>query len=99
MRGTGQAQHSVPHSPSPASVAATKAPQPGRPLPDLIDVFQQVAEAVRTVKEPVHHYDRLVGSPMGRGGGGQQQQQQEWQQEQELRRREPPFREPQHASA
>ena len=72
-------------------------PQPGRPRPDLIDVFQQVAEAVRTIKEPVHHDDRLVGSPMGRGGGGRQQQ--EWQQEQELRRREPPPREPQHAPA
>ena len=38
------------------------------PLPDLVDVFQQVAEAVRAVKEPMHHDDRLVGNPVGRRG-------------------------------
>lgn len=58
-------------------------------LPDLVDVFQQVAEAVRAVKEPVHHDDRLVGSAMERGGCMRQQQQQEGQQEQDPSRGEP----------
>lgn len=33
----------------------------------LIDVFQQVAEAVRAVEEPMHHDDRLVGRAVGAG--------------------------------
>ena len=74
-------------------------PATTRPLPDLVDVFQQVAEAVRAVKEPVHHDDRLVGSTMGRGDCREQQQRQEGQQAQDPRSREPRPPEPQHAVA